>query len=96
MGPENKVDPNGGALCLDKMGKGYVIAIAEGSEFYIPKALHVERDDALFLYADDEEAARAAEKDGINLIYGMDGIPDGVYLDTPENRAAILRELEVV
>lgn len=77
-----------------KPQKGYVFALAENSSFYIPNALHVERDDELFLFADDEEAAQAAERDGVQLIYGMEDVPDGVYLDTPENRTAILDSLE--
>lgn len=75
-------------------GTGYVLAVAENSSFYIPDAVHVERDDDLFLFADDEEAARAAERDGIQLIYGMGDVPDGVYVDTPENRAVIAAGLE--
>lgn len=75
-------------------GTGYVLAIAGNSDFYIPDALHVERDDDLFLYADDEAAAAAAERDGVRLIHGMDGVPDGVYLDTPENREIIKAALE--
>ena len=74
--------------------KGYVFAVAENSSFYIPNALHVERDDGLFLFPDDETAAKAAERDGVQLIYGMEDVPDGIYLDTPENRAAILDSLE--
>lgn len=77
-----------------KPQKGYVFAIAEDSSFYIPNALHVERDDELFLFADDEAAAKAAERDGVQLIHGMEDVPDGIYLDTPENRAAILDSLE--
>ena len=49
-------------------GCGYVFAIADGSDFYIPNALHVERDDELFLFADDEDAAQAAEAAGVPLI----------------------------
>ena len=75
-------------------GSGYVFAVADGSEFYIPGALHVERDDELLMFDDDEKAALAAERDGFPLIRGMDGVPDGVYLDTGENRAAILLGLE--
>lgn len=74
--------------------KGYLFAMADGSNFYIPDALHVERDDELFIFGDDAEAAKAAEQDGIRLIYGMEDVPDGVYVDTPENRAAILESLE--
>ena len=73
---------------------GYIFAVADGSGFYIPGALHVERDDGLFLFDDDQEAALAAERDGFPLVRGMEDVPDGVYLDTGENRAAILLGLE--
>ena len=75
-------------------GSGYVFAVADGSEFYIPGAFHVERDDELFLFDDDQEAALAAERDGFPLVRGMEDVPDGVYLDTEENRAAILLGLQ--
>ena len=60
---------------------------------YIPEALHVERIDDMALYDGDFEAAKAAEQDGVRLIYGMDGIPDGIYIDTPENRELIRKGL---
>ena len=71
--------------------KGYVIARANGSSFYVDDAEHIERDDSCipWMFEDDEEAARAAEADGIKLIYGMLGVPDGVYVDTPETRAIL-------
>lgn len=69
--------------------KGYAIALADGSQFYIPGAEHIERVDELGIYDDDKKASRAAERDGIKLIYGMEGVPDGVYVDTPENRKVI-------
>ena len=56
--------------------------------------MHIARDDELFLFDDDEQAARAAERDGVRLIYGMEYVPDGVYLDTPENREVIWKNLE--
>lgn len=76
--------------------KGYVIARAEGSSFYIDDAEHIERDDSCypFMYQDDEEAARAAETDGIKLIRGMPGVPDGVYVDTPETRAILANHVQ--
>jgi len=40
------------------------------------------------------EAAKAAEWDGIKLIHGIPFVPDGVYLDTPENRATIAQYFE--
>lgn len=75
--------------------KGYVIARAEGSSFYVDDAEHIERDDSYypFIYQDDEEAARAAEADGIKLIRGMPGVPDGVYVDTPETRDILRRHM---
>lgn len=72
--------------------KGYVIARAEGSSFYVDDVEHIERDDSCipWMFEDDAEAARAAEADGIKLIYGMQGVPDGVYLDSVENRQKLL------
>lgn len=69
--------------------KSYLICIAEESDFYIPNALHIERNDSLMLVKDDEEASIEAEKDGIKLIYNMAGVPNQVYVDTPENRKTI-------
>ena len=76
--------------------KGYVIARAEGSSFYVDNAEHIERDDSCypFMYQDDEEAARAAEADGIRLIRGMPGVPDGVCVDTPETRAILANHVQ--
>lgn len=79
---------------MEEGKQGYVLAVAEASRFYIPGALHVERDDSLMVCQDDEEAAKIAEQDGVKLIYGMEYVPDGVYVDTPENRAAITEGLE--
>ncbi|MDL2287966.1 hypothetical protein LJC32_01125 [Oscillospiraceae bacterium OttesenSCG-928-F05] len=75
---------------------GYVISWADASSYYLPYALHIERNDHCepWVYDDDTEAARAAEKDGIKLIYGMPGIDDGVYLDTPQNRRIIAESLK--
>lgn len=76
--------------------KPYVITTSSGSEFYMDGALHIERNDMLYGTAamseefDDTDAARAAEKDGVRLIRGMENVPDGVYLDTAENRALIV------
>jgi len=73
----------------DPTGKGYVFATADGSDFYIPDALHVERDDSMMMFRHDEDAADAAKRDGVPLITGMDGVPDDVYIDVPENRGII-------
>lgn len=72
--------------------KGYVIACAEGSGFYVDGVEHIERDDSCipWMFEDDADAARAAEADGIKLIYGMQGVPDGVYVDSVENRQKLL------
>ena len=68
---------------------GYVFAVCQDADDpYICGALHVERDDQAipWVYETDEEAARAAERDGVKLLYGIPHVEDGVYLDTPENR----------
>jgi len=65
-----------------------------GSTFYLPNTLTVMRNDELMLVDDDVEACKEAEKDGISLIYGMPRVPGGVYVDTEENRALILKSLE--
>lgn len=75
--------------------KSYVICLADGSDFYIPNVLHIERNDELMIVDDDAQAAIEAEKDGIKLIYGMEGIPDQVYIDTPENRENIIEMLSI-
>ena len=79
---------------MGEQQKGYVPAYADNSSFYIPGVLHVERDDSRMLCEDDEAASVLAEEDGIRLVYGMEGVPDGVYIDTPENRDAIIAGLE--
>ena len=71
-------------------GKGYIItACHSGSGPFIRDALHVEMDTENWLYNDDDEAARAAQRDGIKLICGIPFVADGVYLDTPENREIV-------
>lgn len=73
----------------ENCNKSYLVCIADNSDFYIPNAEHIERNDELFLVEDDEQASIEAEKDGIKLIYGMNDVPDGVYIDTNKNRAVI-------
>lgn len=70
----------------DISGKGYFISTADNSDFYIENAWHVQRDDVMDKYPDDTAATEAAKKDGVTFITGIRGIPDGVYLDTEENR----------
>ena len=76
--------------------KGYVIVVCDGSDYYISNAEHIERNDNIYpwVYQDDEEAAKGAERDGVKLIYGMAGIDDGVYIDTPANRKLIENALQ--
>ena len=76
-------------ILISNQEKGYFITATINHGSYIPEALHVERIDDMALYDGDFEAAKAAEQDGVRLIYGMDGIPDGIYIDTPENRELI-------
>lgn len=77
--------------------KGYIIVTSSDGYFYLDGAPHIECDLECDppMFSSDEEAALAAEKDGIKLIRDMKPI-EPVYLDTPENRAALeelLREL---
>lgn len=74
--------------------RGYMLEVCTGDDIYLPNALHVERIDELMMYDGDFEAAKAAEQDGIQLIYGMQHVPNGIYLDTPENRAVIQQALK--
>lgn len=84
-----------GASNTRQLGKGYVIAVCTDSDFYIPNAEHIERNDDLIPWAvpDDIAAAQAAVQDGVCLIRGMDSVQDDVYLDTDKNRAIIEKAL---
>ncbi|MDR0905507.1 MAG: DUF3848 domain-containing protein [Oscillospiraceae bacterium] len=82
-----------GAYAPDYNGKGYIIAESDGDS-YIAGALHIEKNDSVNVYSSDAEAVRAAEADGVKLIHGMPFVPDGLYIDTPENRAVIGRVFE--
>lgn len=73
-------------------GYGYIVTISDDTEKYIAESLHVEADPDNPVYTDDE-AARAAEADGVKLIYGMEDVPDGVYIDLLENREVLCRTL---
>ena len=72
--------------------RGYVItACGDSDGAYVRGASHVEMDTRDWRFNDDAEAARAAERDGVRLIYGIPFVEDGVYVDTPENRAVLER-----
>lgn len=75
--------------------RGYVVTYAEKDDFYIPRALHIEKDTSCnaWMFETHKSATAAAERDGIELIYGMDHVPDGIYLDTEENRQLIEEKL---
>lgn len=73
----------------------WLLIYADGSEFYVPEALHIERNDELMLVENDEQASKEAEKAGIPLIYNLDGVPNGVYVDTEENREIIAKMLNL-
>ena len=68
-------------------GKDYVITVCRGQDDpYICGALHVERPTSSWTCETDEEAARAAQRDGVKLLYGIPYVQDGIYLDTSDNR----------
>lgn len=71
----------------------WVFAYACCSEFYMPDVLHIECNDDPMLLDDDALASKEAEKAGVPLIYGLEGVPDGVYVDTDENRERISKAL---
>ena len=74
------------------MKKGYIIVTCDEPDgAYVRGASHVEMDTSDWHFNDDMEAARAAERDGVRLIYGIPFVEDGVYVDTPENRAVLER-----
>lgn len=74
--------------------RGYGVFESE----YMNGALHIERDDSIMKFKDDEEASVQAEKDGIKLIKDLPITPGdadfGYYIDTPENRKIIKEHLE--
>lgn len=57
-------------ILISNQEKGYFITATINHGSYIPEALHVERIDDMALYDGDFEAAKAAEQDGVRLIYG--------------------------
>ena len=72
--------------------KGYVNAVCDEPDgAYVRGASHVEMDTRDWRFNDDAEAARTAERDGVRLVYGIPFVEDGVYVDTPENRAVLER-----
>ena len=44
-------------------------------------------------FADESYATKFAERDGVKLIFGMPQVPDGLYLDTEQNREIIQKYL---
>lgn len=75
---------------------GYVVSRANSSGPYIPGAFYVTKDEYSndsYTLLDDKAAAKVAEKNSVKLIYGMDCVPNGVYLDTEANRAHIAEML---
>lgn len=79
---------------LDSDVKPYVISKTEGSQFYMPEALHIEKNDNVFFVKNDAHAVELAKSDGVKLIFDMDHVVKDVYLDTPLNRNIILWQLQ--
>jgi hypothetical protein len=75
---------------------GYLVTYEEHGKknsSIIPEAYYIKRDTSVCLYDNDAAAVAAARHDGVCLIYGMDNVPDGIYLDTPQNRQHIITML---
>lgn len=63
-------------------------------ETILPGTLVVERIDALMMYDDDFYASRQAELDGsFSFINDIPDLEKGLYIDSPENRKAVLDAL---
>lgn len=73
----------------------WLLAYSDDSDFYIPNALHVERNDRKMLVNDDNQACIEAKKAGIPLISGIGFIPNDVYVDTEENRKILSEMLKL-
>lgn len=87
------IQTNKEAELMGNNNNSWLLAYADGSEFYVPNALHVERNDELMLVEDDEQASKEAEKAGVPLIYNMESVPNDIYVDTKENREIIRKML---
>lgn len=80
---------------MDDCKNSWLLMYADDSEFYIPNALHIERNDELMLVKDDDQASKEAEKAGIPLIYDIKDVSKGIYVDTEENRDIIIKMLNI-
>lgn len=80
---------------LRPLTKGYEITCDTNEQFHIPHALYVcvFRDLVGTEFADESYATKLAERDGVKLIFGMPQVPDGLYLDTEQNREIIQKYL---
>ena len=80
---------------LRPLTKGYEITCDTNEQFHIPHALYVcvFRDLVGTEFADESYATKFAERDGVKLIFGMPQVPDGLYLDTEQNREIIQKYL---
>ena len=69
--------------------KSYSVTFEEprANNQYIPDAYYLKR--SSFFDGSEADVANAARSDGIALISDMEYVPDGVYIDTPKNRAHI-------
>lgn len=82
---------------LRPLTHGYMIVYSTGDDIdTIPYAGHVSVFRGLVgtEFADECCATRFAEEDGVKLIHGLWGAPDGLYLDTETNRSIIKRYLQ--
>ena len=65
-----------------------------GYKELIPEAYYIKCDMFIQAYENDIDARRAALEDGVKLITDIEGVPCGVYVDTPYNRSHILTMLD--
>ena len=69
--------------------KSYSVTFEEprANNVYIPDAYYLKR--SSYFDGSVADVAKAARSDGVMLISDMEYVPDGVYIDTPKNRAHI-------
>lgn len=81
---------------LRPLTHGYIIGFSADDNGCIPYAEYVSVFRGLVgtECADECCATEFAEEDGVKLIYGLPGVPDGLYLDTEANRSIIQKYLE--
>lgn len=74
---------------------GYTVTTSNDyARNYIPLASRIITDHTSIFVRTDAAACKKAKKNGVKLIYGMGNVPDGIYIDSLENRKTIEEQLK--